>query len=121
MIVKRIQERRKIDLINERALQKIERQLEEGEQRCGDYFLLAYRNNQQGLPYRPVPHKDSDLTFSFEVWVPYDRVRVKIDDKKKIPTAEALPAKVPDAESDILIRVSRDDYKKAKCLSKLEP
>lgn len=87
----------------------------------GEYFFFGPTDSERDLRWRigyilqSRPDDPRDISFQlFGLFLP-ENLRVRIDNTKKIPTAEIIFTEALEIDR-IIIRISKEDYKKSPCL-----
>ena len=97
------------------TVQKIQRQPNADEQRCGEHFLISIANGQKLLIYQLSPVDANDgLIVTMEFTFPFEAFAVKLEKEYKGVTIENR--RTPEDKPGILIRLNKDDYEKVACL-----
>lgn len=101
------------------TIQKLQREPEAIEQRCGEYFFVRMVEEQQFLVFQLSPQDLPGLIITREYIVPYgETIGVKQEaESHKSPTMENW--RTPDDRPGILIRLNKKDYDAAVCLKGL--
>jgi hypothetical protein len=90
---------------------------------CGEYFLIKDTGDRRSLTFKIVlTEKDQMDTYKGLRKLDMKFVKVKLDDRKKVPTAKYLKLDlfVGGEDPELLIRISRRDYEAAECLHSLK-